>query len=208
MLLKYNTSLVKVTNNLVKFHSNIVYEFNLDRFDLTTLKDGDAQWKYPSWGNRPVTLTKHNDYLEILFTEGSKQGFNLENTFGLYTDINDFFIELSYTGSFPFRSFFGIMPFSFSSPGSSNYFDCFWRYYNNNWQSVYINGTPVNYIFHIKKTISSNIASVDVYKEEQYITSSTFQAFPTWEIITHNVDYNGVSRYGTINLHKLKIYIK
>lgn len=203
-MVKYNKSLLKVTNNLVKLNEKVIYEFNLNRFDLTTLKDGIAQWIYPSWGSRQVSLSKKTDYLEILFTEGTKQGFNLSNTFGIYTDIKEFIIELSYTGNFPYRSFFGFLTFSFSSPGRSNYFDYFWRYTNNTWSSVNYTGSPINYKFHFKCIENTNLLSVDVYKEDQFILSSTCNK--SSDIITHNVDYNGVSRYGTINLHKLKIY--
>lgn len=76
---------------LVKFVAKpkYIYEFNLDRFDLNTLKDGDVQWTVSS--SKP-TLSKSSDSLDVtLKASGSPCQLNLPpNNF----DINQpYFIE-------------------------------------------------------------------------------------------------------------------
>ena len=73
-------------NSICREKSNIIYELNINNFDLNTLKDGPVTWQY-FYGSE--TVNKLSDCLEVTRT-GSYVGFGLD--FSQFAELTDKFI--------------------------------------------------------------------------------------------------------------------
>lgn len=175
---------------------NIIYEFNLDRFDISTLKDGDRQWIDTS--NR-LTFTKETDCLAINFTSGTKQWFSLRVP--EFSTLEKFRVRAKYGGSLPWNSFMGFAEYSLWGRNGQIY--GFWKCLNNNWQSAYSATINAPNTFDLVFRKNGSKFNIDVTRNGTYYGTDTCDHL--YDTIHHNVDYGGNSNNGTIKLYELLI---
>lgn len=182
---------------LCKWDDNIIYEFNINNFNIDTLKDGDRQWNITG---SSITLNKDHDGLVVNFVGGTKSYFDC--TFPEFLEMDKF--KLTYkagTSSYlGYRSFFGYTLLSFTGSGST--VDAFWRRYNNSWSNVYPGQYAVPVTAEMIFTKNINHFDVDITLNGTYLGDTQCDICGD---ITHNIDYNGSSASGSIKIYELKI---
>lgn len=186
-------------------NGKIIYEFDAKNFNLDTLRDGPSIWKN---GSRALDIRIIDDYLSVIFTSGQKQYFTLLSEFdNVYLNqLDEFFLEIVYTGNFYFNTFFGPWTFSFSSSNPNTY-NFIWKCYNNSWSSVGSgNSFSISDVYKYHFVKKGTNFDVELFKNDTKILNSKCDNFGA-SFLTHNVDYNGNSHSAQINLHKLKIYL-
>lgn len=200
MLLKSGGNIIKSGSSLLKRSEkgNVLYQLNLDKFDTTTLRDGNIQWS-TSW--RAPSLEKSEDHLIIRFTEGAKQHLwlNLIEQLNI-SSYRSYSIEYTYSGSLPWMSFFGLDTCSLR--GKSGALDGIWALYNNSWSTAFVLSVPVPITCKALVTQNGATSTVEIYINGSLLGTTTVD---TPDSITHNVDYNGSAANGTIELYSLKI---
>ena len=185
-----------LTHGANSLDNNVIYQFNLDKFDTQTLKDGDRQWKDTSGR---LTFTKASDGLVINFTSGTKQYFSL--VLPEFSTLPKFRVRGKWGGSLPYQSFFGFAELSLY--GGNGSIPGFWRKLNGNWSTVFQQSLPAPNTVDMTFTRNDNKFDVDVFRNGSYV--GTTQCDHSYDTIHHNVDYNGSSNNGTIKLYELLI---
>lgn len=183
---------------------NLIYEFNLSRFDLDTLKDGDIQW-YNININTPenlIVLQKIDDFLRLNFNYGVKQFFGIyPNELNLYSE--NFSCEIEYSGGYPYMSYCMLMGGAYiqANGGHTNQI---WTRIGSIWGGrigFNISGIVNVKCYFVKQT---NYFDIHLYVNGSFkgITQS-YVNFNGDGIEGTNVDHNGTSYQGYIDMHKM-----
>ena len=183
---------------------NLIYEFNLSRFDLDALKDGTVQWYNLnlSTPENLIVLQKFDDFLRLNFNYGVKQFFGIiPNELNLYD--GNFSAEFEYGGQYPYMSYCALMGGAFmqANDGHSN---TLWTMINNSWVGrigFSITGKVNIKCYFVKQT---NYFDVHLYVNGSFlgITQSSYNFNGDYYEST-NVDHNGSSRPGYIDMYKM-----
>jgi hypothetical protein len=187
-------------NSLERDGGNIVYEFNLNSFNTSTLKDGNVQWH--NFGARPVSLEKSSGALNITFTSGSKQFFGFSpNELNIGSD--NFSVEVEYdSASYPYTSYLFVL---YGVYICAQYTDVLgiWTNLNNTWrlEPSFNNSPRINIKCFFTRT--DGYFKLVVYRNGSYAgeTSCNYNFDGTYLDGT-NTDFNGSSSTGTIQLLK------
>ena len=183
---------------------NLIYEFNLSRFNLDTLKDGHVQWyNYNAYTPaNPIVLQKIDDFLRLNFTNGVKQFFAIKpNELNLYSD--NFSSEFEYGGQYPYMSYCALMGGA-SMQANGGHTNTLWTMINNSWGrriGFSITGKVNIKCYFVKQ---KNYFDVYLYVNGSFlgITQSSGN-FNGDDYEGTNVDYNGSSNPGYIDMYKM-----
>lgn len=187
-----------------KIDPNLIYEFNLSRFDLDTLKDGNVQWYNINIDTLEnlIVLQKIDNFLRLNFNYGVKQFFGIcPNELNLYSD--NFSCEMEYSGGYPLMSYCALMGGAYIQ-ADNGHTNGIWTTINSSWglRIVFnISGIVNVKCYFVKQT---NYFDVHLYVNGSFrgITQS-YNNFNGSDIEATNVDSNGSSDTGYIDIYKM-----
>ena len=194
-ILSTGGKILRANGKILKVTDKILYSFNLNSFNIETLNDRGVQWRV---GNRSPDFEKRDNRLIIKFSNGAKQSFSLGLDQLDIPNIGTYSVEYTYGGSLPHSSFFGLVYCSIVG----GYYRGIWRYSTSGaWSRLdFYYSIPVTCKLIV--TRQQGFDHVDIYFNGVFFTSTDTSRSTH---ITHNVDYNGSSRQGTIELYSLVI---
>jgi len=189
---------------LCKWKPSDLYQFNLNSFDLQTLKDGRVQWHT---SGPSVGLTKVNDALKISFVSGTKQYFGVVPN-EIFSDNSKFSVEVEYSSpGYPYMSYLCIL-YGVYIQAEGTRMNGIWAYNGRSWKlgpsfsNASSDKTNVKCLFERKE----NYYDIRVFLNELYVGNTTsYSNYDGTGLNGTNTDYNGSSSPGIIYLHKFII---
>ncbi len=214
-VLKANGSFLKANGKILKAvgGGGVIYELNINSFDVATLNDRGAQFANES-GYQPFTVSKDSDYLLLQGTDSHNHfylpldQFNIPNTFA---------VEITFD-ELPFLNFMYINSVSGVQLGSGNYWanlgwyykatdieeiDIYHGYASDGWDIWYrYAGMPYSLPFTLKNVFNVNERIVETYYNDILIARIKYNA----NFFNEGVHFYNDAYYGLFKVKNIKIY--